>query len=145
MSERYKMPVSVQLILYNKNKNILLLKRKSTGFSDEKYGLIGGHVEKDEEIMNAVIREAKEEVGIDIARSDLKFKCVMNRRINHELEYIDFIFETTKWSGNVQNMETQKCSEILWSDIDNLPNDIIDFEKYILTKNKEKYISWEWI
>ena len=45
-NERYKMPTSVQLILFNENNEILLLKRKNTGFGDEKYGFVGGHVEK---------------------------------------------------------------------------------------------------
>lgn len=54
--ERYKIPVSVQILLFNENGEVLLLKRKKTGFGDSKYGFIGGHVEKGENIKKAIIR-----------------------------------------------------------------------------------------
>ncbi len=141
--ERYKMPVSVQMILTNEKNEILLLKRKSTGFSDEKYGLIGGHVEKNEDVKTAVIRETKEETNIDIAMEDIEFISVMNRKVDEDTEYIDFIFKAKKWRGNVKNMEPNKCSEIIWCKANQLPIDIIDFEKYIIN-NKNKLLLWGW-
>ena len=65
MEKRNKLPISVQLLLEEDN-NILLMKRKNTGYEDGKYCLPGGHVEAHEEIRKALIREIKEEIGIDV-------------------------------------------------------------------------------
>ncbi|MCI8411236.1 MAG: NUDIX domain-containing protein [Clostridia bacterium] len=141
--ERYKMPVSVQVILFNKNNEVLLLKRNSTGFSDGLYGFIGGHVEKNEMVINAAIRETKEEIGIDINREDLVFKSVMNRKVDKNTEYIDFVFIVKDWQGNIKNMEADKCSELVWCKPNNLPKNIIDFEKYLID-NQDVFLSWGW-
>ena len=44
--QRYKMSVSVQKILLNQKNEVLLSKRKSTGFCDGMYGLVGKHIEQ---------------------------------------------------------------------------------------------------
>ena len=62
--------VSVNLVLKRDNK-ICLLRRYNTGWNDGKYALMGGHVEDNERPIMAVIREAKEELGIDIKEEDL--------------------------------------------------------------------------
>lgn len=141
--ERYKMPVSVQIMLFNQNNEVLLLRRKSTGFGDESYGFIGGHVEQNEKVIDAAIREAKEEVGIAINSENLIFKSVMNRKVNETTEYIDFVFCVRKWHGKVTNMEPEKCSEIAWCKTNNLPSNIIDFEKCLINNN-DIFLSWGW-
>lgn len=141
--ERFKMPVSVQVILFNQNEEVLLLKRKSTGFSDGLYGFIGGHVEQNEQVIDAAIREVKEEIGIDINRKNLIFKSVMNRKVNENTEYIDFIFILREWKGNIINMEPEKCSELTWHNPNNLPQNTIDFEKYLI-ENDDIFLSWGW-
>lgn len=141
--ERYKMPVSVQILLFNENGEVLLLKRKKTGFGDSKYGFIGGHVEKGENVKKAIIREVKEEIGVEIAENDLKFRNIMNRKVNQDVEYIDFIFIAKKWKGNIRNMEPEKCSELKWCSLNKLPNNILDFEKYIIDNNKV-YLDFGW-
>ena len=141
--ERYKMPVSVQVTLFNKNNEVLLLKRKSTGFSDGLYGFIGGHVEQNEQIIDAAIREVKEEIGINIDRENLIFKSVMNRKVNENTEYIDFVFCVREWQGKIKNIEPEKCTELVWYSPDNLPENIIDFEKYLI-ENDDIFLSWGW-
>ena len=67
--ERFKCPIGVFLLLM-KNGKIYLQLRKNCSFSGM-YGAIGGHVDGGETITNAVMREAKEEVGIDIQTSHI--------------------------------------------------------------------------
>lgn len=141
--ERYKMPVSVQVILFNQNDEVLLLKRKSTGFSDGLYGFIGGHVEQNEQVIDAAIREVKEEIGIDIKRENLIFKSVMNRKVNENTEYIDFVFYVREWQGEIINREPEKCSELTWCKPNNLPENTIDFERYLI-ENDDIFLSWGW-
>ena len=51
---------NTRIDLFNENGEVLLLKRKKTGFGDSKYGFIGGHVEKGENVKKAIIREVNE-------------------------------------------------------------------------------------
>lgn len=143
MNERNKFPISVQLLLEKENK-ILLMKRKNTGYEDGKYGFPGGHVEANEEIRKAAIREAKEEIGIDIRIEDLELYKILNRKIENGGEYIDFIFKAKRWTGNITNEESKKCEEIIWTDRKNIPENIIDFINEILKENNNIYVPYNW-
>ena len=65
MKDRYKYICAVYLILIKGNQ-ILLLKRVNTGYEDGKYSLVAGHMDGNETIKQAMIREAREEAGIAI-------------------------------------------------------------------------------
>lgn len=59
-------------LLYIENKNILLIKRKG----NEKYYFPGGKPEANESLSDAVIRECKEELNIDLDEVKYLFKVV---------------------------------------------------------------------
>ena len=57
----------------DENTEILLQKRKNTGYMDNMYDMAcSGHLEKGESLSQAIIREAKEKIGIEIQEKDLK-------------------------------------------------------------------------
>ena len=143
MSERNKIPITVQLLIIKENK-ILLIKRINTGYEDGKYSLPGGHVEANEEIRKTAIREAKEEIGIQINKEDLDLYKVLNRKIKEGGEYVDFIFKVKKWNGNITNEEKDKCEKIIWSDVDKIPENILDFIPEILKENNSIYVPYNW-
>ena len=143
MQERCKFPISVQIVLKQDNK-VLLMKRKNTGYEDGKYSLPGGHVEQNEEIRKAAIREAKEEIGIDIKLNDLELYKILNRKINKGGEYVDFIFKVERWAGNITNKEYEKCEEIIWKDINSIPENTIDFIPEIFKNKNALYIPYNW-
>lgn len=120
------------------------MKRKNTGYEDGKYCLPGGHVEANEELRKTAIREAKEEIGIDIKLSDLELYKILNRKISKGGEYIDFIFKAEKWTGAITNEEYDKCEEIIWIDINNIPENTLDFIPEVLRENNSIYIPYNW-
>ena len=139
--DRYKAPISVQLVL-NKGNDVLLLRRFNTGYADGHYCLPAGHVEENEEAQDAMIREAKEEIGIDLKKEDLEMIHVLHRK-SKGITYIDFIFRATKWDGEIKLMEPDKCDEIIWADLRDLPKKVIPFTRKLLHSNKT-YIPYGW-
>lgn len=122
MKERYKFISAVYLILIKENK-VLLLKRANTGYEDGNYSLVAGHMDGNETIKQAMIREANEEAGIIIDENDIEIATFLHRKTDPER--FDFFLRCDKWRGEVTNMEPDKCSELSWYDINNLPENII--------------------
>lgn len=114
--------VCVYLVLKQEDK-VLLSLRRNTGFGDGFYGLVCGHVEDGESALSGMIREAKEEAGIDIDPADLRAVHTCHWKSNR-LNMVIF-FECTRWSGLLHNQEPDKCSELKWFDIKELPNNIL--------------------
>jgi 8-oxo-dGTP pyrophosphatase MutT (NUDIX family) len=122
---RMAFPVAVHLFLMKNNK-ILLLRRFNTGYEDGNYSVIAGHIDGGEDVFKSMIREAKEEAGIDILLSNLKIVQVMHRKKIDE-ERIDYFFVCDNWSGDIKIIEPDKCDEFLWVDINKLPDNAIDY------------------
>ena len=120
--ERYKFICAVYLLLIKENQ-ILLLKRANTGYEDGKYSLVAGHMDGNETIKQAMMREAREEAGIIIYEEDIEIATFLHRKTDPER--FDFFLQCKKWNGEVENKEPDKCSELNWYDINNLPNNII--------------------
>lgn len=115
------------LVLFENGK-ILLLRRFNTGYEDGKYSLVAGHVEPGESFSNCIIREAKEEAGITISEEDIEVIHVMYRNIEGETSQRIEVFYTAKnWSGKVTNMEQNKCDDLSWFDLNNIPLNTIGY------------------
>lgn len=131
MSERHRVHVAAYII-FRREKQILLIRRANTGYEDGKYSLPSGHIENGEFPDFAAIREAEEEVGVKI--TDPRFVLVMYSDDN----YICFFFEVTQWVGEPQNCEEDKCDDIRWFDLNNLPENLAIEVKAGLEKYKQK-------
>ncbi len=132
-NERFKLTTAVYLVLRNESK-VLLLRRANTGYQDGKYSLVAGHLDGDELGTVAIVREAKEEAGIDIDPATLSFVHVAHRLNRNESgqERIDLFYESNKWSGQIINAEPEKCDDLSWFDINALPENILPFVKNVL-------------
>ena len=133
----FLVPVAVHLFLLNEDR-ILLLRRHNTGYEDGNYGTIAGHVEGEEQVKTAMIREAKEEAGIEIKPSDLEVVVAMHSMTDKE--YICFFLKASKWSGEIRNMEPDQCADLTWFPIDNLPPNVIPYVR----KAIQNYRSGKW-
>jgi len=76
-----------KIIIYDKNSKILVLARSQTHpiFADH-LDFTGGEVEKHENHIEAIVRETKEEIGLDL--DPAKIKVLFNKRIRIYLSYI---------------------------------------------------------
>src|SRR3989338_11456717 len=112
-------------ILLEKDGKVLLGKRCNTGYQDGNYQVPTGHVEEEELPTEAIIRETKEEVNIDLVAENIELVHV-GYRPKHDPtgDRIDLFFKAKQWIGEVKNMEPEKCDDLNWFSLDNLPENM---------------------
>ena len=125
--EYFKSMLAVYLVLMREGK-VLLLRRANIGYGNGQYSLVAGHVESNESIAAAMIREAKEESDIVIEPHDLQLAHVLHYTSNIDGYTATFhFFVAEKWQGEIVNTEPEKCSDLSWFPIDQLPKNTIPY------------------
>lgn len=133
--EREKFLSSIYLIIKNENGEVLLQRRQGTKLWPGYLALPAGHIDKGENAYEAVVREAREELGITILIEDIIDTFIVNRKNKSLPPYYDVYFEVSKYVGEIRIAEPEKCSELVWCSPTSLPNDMIDFEKEAMENN----------
>lgn len=116
--------VNAYLILKQENK-VLLHLRKNTGYCDGMWSLIAGHVEDGESATAGMIREAYEEIGIQLLPSQLKVVHIMHRKTNRL--NVDIFFDCQAWFGEIKNVEPEKCEKLDFFSVEELPFKMVDY------------------
>lgn len=95
------------LCLVHEGNRLLLQNRKKSDWCG--LALPGGHIEPGESIVDAVIREMKEETGLDICEPHL---CGVKQFPRDDGgRYVVFLFETEKFSGTLCSSDE---GEMIW-------------------------------
>ncbi len=121
-----------------RDEQVLLLRRFNTGYEDGNYSVIAGHLDGGEEVIAAMIREAREEAGIEIAPEDIRVVGVMHRHTSPER--IDFFLVASKWINEPRNCEPDRCDELAWYPLERLPENVIPYIRQAL----ENYRTGQW-
>ena len=135
--EREQFLSAVYMIIKNEKNEILFQRRQGTKLWPGFLALPAGHVDTGENVYDAVIREAKEELNITISIENIIDTFVVNRRNKSISPYYDVYFVVDSYVGNIIINEPEKCSELKWIDIEDLPDHVIDFENIALLNNKK--------
>lgn len=131
------MPCSCGVIM--ENDKILLQKRTDDGT----WALNGGSLEFGETFDDALKREMREELGIDVI--DYELICYFGGEITHhiypnkdEVYPIGLVFYIKKYLGEI-TPDYDEVSELDWFSIDRLPDNFFDADLSIIPKIKEYY------
>lgn len=135
--KRASFPSAVHLFLIRDGK-ILLLRRFNTGYEDGNYSVVAGHLDGGEQVREAAVREAAEEVGIRIAPEDVEVVGVMHRKSNDER--IDWFVAIRRWTGDIRNAEPDKCDDLAWFAPGDLPPNTIPYVRRAI----ENYVHGAW-
>ena len=107
---------------------VLLLRRFNTGYRDGDYSVPAGHVEPGDSFTQTMIRESNEEIGIMLKEEDLKVSHIMHRMNEYQdRESIDTFFTALQWIETPENKEPEKCDDLSWFPVDNLPENTIPY------------------
>lgn len=121
-----------------RNDEVLLLERTNTGYMDGFFSLPAGHVDGNETIAEAMIREVREEVGIHLSSLSNPVH-VMHRIVSKEEERIDFFYLIENWDGELQNMEPEKCAQIVWVKQNKLPENMVPYIRQAWAEVQQKH------
>ena len=118
------------------DRQVLLQQRRNTGYMDG-FWVAGaaGHVEAQETAAACAVREAAEELGVEIREGDLEPLTVMQRTDGTASpigQRVDWFFAARSWRGRPTVMEPAKCAAVEWFDLDDLPSPIPAYEQAVL-------------
>ena len=114
MDRKQKCIITNICLVYKEDK-ILVIDRKKKDWPGLTFP--GGHVEKDENFYDSVIREVKEETGLKIRRPLL---CGIEEfKTEDEDRYIMLYYKTDKFTGKIKD---SKEGEVFWIERDKLDN-----------------------
>ena len=139
MNERFAARVAVRLFL-EKDGKVLLMLRKNTGWMDGRWGIVAGHIDGGEPARYEMIREAKEEAGLDIRAEDLRLVHVTHaqgKEGHDDVEYVYLFFTAETWEGEPINAEPDKCERMDWFPLDALPKPMIPQIRDAIEKIRE--------
>lgn len=130
---RARFPATVHLLFFREDQ-VLLLRRFNTGYADGQYSVPAGHLDGGETVMAAAAREAEEETGLRLNLDQIVFSSVMHRM--EEEERVDFFVQVRQWQGEPVNAEPDKCDELRWVNINELPDNIVPYVKRAIQNHR---------
>ena len=77
---------------------LMLRNKKHDDLNESKWIGVGGHIEKGEKKEEAVIREAKEETGLDLLAVTYRGEILF---INDDYQEVMYLFTSDKFQGNL--------------------------------------------
>lgn len=126
MSETTTFPFYSAYTILRSDDEVLLLRRQNTGHSDGLLSLPAGRNLPGELPKATARRETKEEVATIVLPEHLRLVHTTHRITlgDPQIRRIDYVFEATKWFGEPENNEPDRCSEVGWYPIEELPSDV---------------------
>jgi 8-oxo-dGTP diphosphatase len=108
---------------------VLLMRRAGTGYRDGQLGLPAGHLDGGEDAVTGLVRELREELGIEADPGACRLALLMHAAPEdaEDREYLHLFFFVDAWSGEPRIAEPQKCTELRWTDTRALPPDVVDY------------------
>ncbi|MFD6398279.1 NUDIX domain-containing protein [Nocardia sp. NPDC060249] len=118
--------VDVHILLIRGDEVLLSLRRSGDAF-DHRWHLPSGKLEADESVATAAVREAAEEVGVDIDPAALRLFHVAHVTAPGRDSRLGLFFRVEAWRGEPVNREPDKCYALRWFPLAELPDELIEY------------------
>ena len=139
--DRFKIFCAVHLIILDKGKVLLQRRNNPKKYGYKMLALPAGHLEENENVYDAMRREAKEELGITI--TNMEIVQVMNLKGDTGI-YDAYFFLCNSYDGIISNKEPWNAT-IEWHEInENIEKEVMPYNYFGLKKyleNKSNYFT----
>jgi 8-oxo-dGTP diphosphatase len=126
--------LAVHLILQRPDdERVLLGLRKGAVWGSGRWHVPSGHVEAGEDAVQALVREAREELGVRIDPADLEHAVTVHHREADGEPRMQLFFAASRWSGGPVNAEPGKCEKLGWFTVDDLPSATVGYTRTALS------------
>lgn len=127
-ADRFRVAAAVYAVLVSDGR-VLLMRRAGSGYRDGQWGLPAGHLDGDEDVVTALVRELREELDVVVEGDNCRLEVVLHSRAESETdsEYLHLIFRVSAWAGTPSIAEPDKCTGLVWADLTDLPSDVVDY------------------
>ena len=129
MSERPKVGVGIIVIRQVDGRPHIMLHQRKKEHGTGYWGSGGGHLEMGESLLDAALRELREEAGEDLDVENTRCLGVCNFTQLQPEHYVDISFVSEWKSGEPQNTEPHKATDWQWFDIEDLPEPLFPVVK----------------
>lgn len=123
----YTSAVDVLLLLV-RDGQVLLALREGTGYADGYWNLPSGKLEAGEDLISALLRETREEIGIELNRDTVRHAATVHHRNAQEQARVGVFFTAdTDTDAEPVNAEPHKCARLGWFPPDALPENTYSY------------------
>lgn len=108
--------IKIVVIFIQNSKGEYLIQKRSEKFKDGKWGTTGGHLISGEDSLSAVLRETKEEIGINLTKEEVELTTVVKTE-----KYFVHIYYAKK-DINIQDLvlQEEEVDEVKWENYYNI-------------------------
>ncbi|MFE4380434.1 NUDIX domain-containing protein [Streptomyces cyaneofuscatus] len=110
------------------NRVVLLQRSENAKFAQGMWDLPVGKSEPGEPITQTAVRELYEETGLTVGPESLKVAHIIHGAWGVEAPngFLTVVFAAHEWTGELENCEPHKHSQVSWVDADAIPNAFVD-------------------
>ncbi|MFJ8648789.1 NUDIX domain-containing protein [Streptomyces sp. NPDC093546] len=128
---RHAEPVDVHLLLRRNGAagpEVLLSRRAGAVYAAGMWHLPSGHLDgPHEDVVDALMREAREETGVVIERADVRAAVTVHHRSPGGGARVGFFFAVHRWRGAPEIREPAVCDGMDWFPLDALPSPMVAY------------------
>ncbi len=131
MTVDHRSPVDVFAVL-RQDDQVLLTRRAGDIPGTGQWALPSGRLEAGEDVVSAVRRELAEELGIAVLEQDVTCFGVSHARPPDGHARLGLGFAISNWSGELRIREPEKCSQLQWHALVDLPEPTMGYTRIVL-------------
>lgn len=126
----------VAIWIINSKKELLLERRSlNKALNPGKLSLCAGHVVGEDSVENTIIREAQEEIGLDITRLNYKYVTVVTRKEPHNYCFSHHYILFADIDLKLLKIQKEELSEVIFMDYE-------EFKQRVMLNHKSVALVW---